>query len=276
MLFMASLLNAQTTAVYPLHLGDRWLFADWWNQTSFIRKVIGDTVMPNGKTYAQLLDSSLGTYRTFQRQSGDSILQYATSFPSQELLLFQFSRSNGDTIATYPRTYDTTYVILRAKSLTTQFGAQRWTWSFLVDYSSRSIDDESYYTVVDSIGIARNWGFGWDDMLIGALINGVLYGWLAEANGFGGENPAQYALYQNFPNPFNPTTRIDYQLPAQSYVTLKVYDLLGQEVATVINAVQEPGHHSVQFNASDLSSGVYFYHLKTGEFSSTRKMAVVK
>jgi ligand-binding sensor domain-containing protein len=88
--------------------------------------------------------------------------------------------------------------------------------------------------------------------------------------------PIQFALEQNYPNPFNPTTRIKYQLPTQSHVTLKVYNLLGQEVATLANEVRQPGMYTVQFDGSGLANGVYFYGLVAGEFQSIKKMIVLK
>jgi photosystem II stability/assembly factor-like uncharacterized protein len=98
-----------------------------------------------------------------------------------------------------------------------------------------------------------------------------------------GLTPGSYALLQNYPNPFNPSTTINYQLPTNSHVTLKVYDMLGREVATLVNEVQDAGFKSVTFNASNLpagrqglASGVYLYRLTAGSFVSTRKMVVVK
>ena len=88
--------------------------------------------------------------------------------------------------------------------------------------------------------------------------------------------PKDYKLEQNFPNPFNPTTTIQYQLPMDSKVTLKVYDILGSEVTTLVNEVQPAGYKEVKLDASSLSSGVYIYRLVTGDFISTKKMMVVK
>ncbi|MCX6163446.1 MAG: T9SS type A sorting domain-containing protein [Ignavibacteriae bacterium] len=90
--------------------------------------------------------------------------------------------------------------------------------------------------------------------------------------------PDDFILFQNFPNPFNPSTNIKYQiankLPRQ--VSLKVYDVLGKEVATLVNEVRQHGSYNVDFDASKLSSGIYFYRLNTGDFSDTKKMILIK
>jgi hypothetical protein len=88
--------------------------------------------------------------------------------------------------------------------------------------------------------------------------------------------PKVFALEQNYPNPFNPTTVISYQLPVAGNVSLKVYDVLGKEVMTLVNGRQEAGAYNLNFNASNLSSGVYFYRLQSGNFVSTKKMMLVK
>jgi chitinase len=88
--------------------------------------------------------------------------------------------------------------------------------------------------------------------------------------------PTDYGLEQNYPNPFNPTTVVTYELPAASDVKLVVYDLLGREVAVLVNERKAPGNYEVQFNASGLSSGVFLYRLTAGDFGQTRKMALVK
>jgi serine protease len=90
--------------------------------------------------------------------------------------------------------------------------------------------------------------------------------------------PEEYILYQNYPNPFNPETVIRYSLPKEGFISLKVYDILGREVATLVNEFQKAGNHNSTFSTrhSSLSSGVYFYRISSGEFSQTKKMLILK
>jgi len=85
-----------------------------------------------------------------------------------------------------------------------------------------------------------------------------------------------YELYQNYPNPFNPLTTINYNIPKSGLTTLKVYDVLGKEVATLVNEYQNAGFKTVQFNGSNLSSGIYFYKVSAGDFNKVMKMILVK
>jgi N-acetylneuraminic acid mutarotase len=88
--------------------------------------------------------------------------------------------------------------------------------------------------------------------------------------------PKQYSLSQNYPNPFNPVTKISYELPKSGLVTLKIYDVLGKEVVTLVNEVKNAGSYSVDFNGASLSSGVYFYRLESNGFVSIKKMMLIK
>ncbi|RMF55325.1 MAG: T9SS C-terminal target domain-containing protein [Calditrichaeota bacterium] len=89
--------------------------------------------------------------------------------------------------------------------------------------------------------------------------------------------PKEFALYQNYPNPFNPTTTISFSLPISSRVTLKIYDLTGQEVATLLENQQlTPGTHEINFEAEQLPSGVYLYRLWTTQYSAAKKMVLIK
>lgn len=88
--------------------------------------------------------------------------------------------------------------------------------------------------------------------------------------------PVKFSLSQNYPNPFNPSTKINYELPNPSYVTLKIYDMAGKGVAILVNEKKSAGYYTVDFNNSNLSSGVYFYKIDAGEFSATRRMILMK
>ena len=106
--------------------------------------------------------------------------------------------------------------------------------------------------------------FGFDTILLGVT---------SDASG---ALPGEYSLSQNYPNPFNPSTTIRYGIPRQSAVTLKVFNTLGQQVAVLMNKTQDAGYHEVKFDGSAMSSGVYFYQLKAGEYAETRKFLMVK
>ena len=95
-------------------------------------------------------------------------------------------------------------------------------------------------------------------------------------NDFYVESPTNFYLSQNYPNPFNPTTKIDYQLPKNSFVSLKIYDLLGNEIAVLVNEEQASGNYQTTFNGSRLSSGVYFFKIQAGDFVETKKLVLMK
>lgn len=88
--------------------------------------------------------------------------------------------------------------------------------------------------------------------------------------------PIKFTLEQNYPNPFNPSTNIQYAVSNRQFVTLKVYDLLGKEVATLVNEEKPAGNNDVEFNASQLASGIYYYQLRAGDFVETKKMVLMR
>lgn len=88
--------------------------------------------------------------------------------------------------------------------------------------------------------------------------------------------PTEFRLEQNYPNPFNPSTTIEYSIPQAGLVTIKIFDILGREVTTLVNEEKQRGNHEVKFNGSNLSSGIYFYRLQAGSFVETKKMLLLK
>ena len=112
------------------------------------------------------------------------------------------------------------------------------------------------------------------------LLNGTgnLNKGTASANNSTNDNglPKEFALFDNYPNPFNPTTTIEYAIPKASFVVLKIYDIIGEEVASLVNEQKPGGNYSVKFDASNLSSGIYFYRITSGNFMATKKLILLK
>ncbi len=92
----------------------------------------------------------------------------------------------------------------------------------------------------------------------------------------GSVKPVKYSLSNNYPNPFNPETRIDFALPEAGLTRLVIYDLLGKEVARLIDGELSAGYHNVKWNASESASGIYFYRLTSGDFVKIKKMVLLK
>lgn len=88
--------------------------------------------------------------------------------------------------------------------------------------------------------------------------------------------PNEFKIFQNYPNPFNPLTKIDYEIPKQGLISMIVYDILGREVKMLVNEVKSPGYYTIEFNGTDIPSGVYFYKLESKEFSDVKRMILVK
>lgn len=188
-----------------------------------------------------------------------------------------------------------------------------WTsvWSGFQDMSivSQAIKDSTLFAVVDSslgpsakhlgVFVSKDYGKTWkpineglpdfnvatiavegNDLYAGTAFGGVWKRSIAEIITDIGKKeevvPSNFSLSQNYPNPFNPTTTIKYQLPITGHVTLKVYDLLGREVATLVNEEKTPGNYQVKFDGSNLSSGVYFYRMQAGDFTQTKKIVLLK
>ncbi|MGE5350905.1 MAG: T9SS type A sorting domain-containing protein [Ignavibacteriales bacterium] len=132
--------------------------------------------------------------------------------------------------------------------------------------------------------IAKGFGLVWEGIeveyktLIGCVINGDTLGYLPTSvkEDKGKTVPDNFVLEQNYPNPFNPSTVISFNLPVSSDTELKVYDMFGREVRTLVNGFMTQGKHSVTFNAGDISSGLYFYKLTVGKSSITKKMLYLK
>jgi len=133
---------------------------------------------------------------------------------------------------------------------------------YVGDYPSTKIDSSGFPFEVTAKGLAKAGAGDW--VLTGSFLEGVT------------DLPSEFALLSNYPNPFNAQTVIEYQLPVSASVKLEVYNLLGNKVTTLVEGEQEAGYKSVSWDASDVSSGIYFYKLSAGDYTETMRMILVK
>ncbi len=276
-----ALLSA-TTALsqdhFPLESGNFWnYFVD--GDTTWIRyrTIIGDTVMPNGRTYAVMafgdraVPNPLGNW--FYRQDGDKVYQYSPVLPSGEAVFYDFSKKVGDTVSVLPGEDTIKVASIR---MDTVLGTIRKIYCFRRYWSAD--------WVADSLGLIRDVSDPpFEEDIFGAKINGVTYGVITSVRKTSAQTPTGYRLQQNYPNPFNPSTIFTYELPSQSHVSLKIYNLLGQAVQTLVDHVEQAGYQQVEWNASKLPSGIYFYRLDavsiadpSKSFTSVKKCVLVK
>ena len=190
------------------------------------------------------------------------------------------------------------------KTLHTTNGGIDWTEIYVGGkdiYFSNNLNGiiVNYYTLGSDIFITKDGGNNWTSQP--RVTDRYLYSAFADSDGFWGAgmsgtilysndplitgmedllnietNVNDYTLSQNYPNPFNPSTKISWQSPVGSWQTLKVYDILGNEVETLVNGYKDAGYQEVQFNAAGLSSGVYFYRIQAGEYVETKKMVLLR
>lgn len=282
--------NLDTTSfVFPLNIGDAWFYNvsnDNYpgipiNYKATIR-VESDTLMPNGKKYYQLpLMYSGWPGKQFLRKDGLQVYQY---FPldSNEHLRFDFSAKIGDTISVFKfdpfnglPLENTRYIALSKIDTSRYLYMNLKTYHFIIGVVSGMSVLPSY--VADSLGIVFQQDSHLDRwILIGAIVNGKKYGTILAADDQHHIAPNYFYLYQNYPNRFNPSTKISFDLPHSGQIHLFVYDCLGREVSTLINDYRTVGHYDVNFNANELSSGMYFYTISFGSSSSIKKMLLLR
>ncbi len=247
------------------------------------------------------LDVNTGWLLKYNITSGDTKLLYTTNSGSQ-WTTYNMSPMSGR--INFLNAF-TGYVNGTAGIIKSTNGGVNWvsTYNSAQVFNLQFINDNSgwftkIFPVDGSIMRTKNGGITWyRDTLLSTNMNSIFFvtpylGWAVGDSGVvykttsGGntsvintsEIPDKYSLSQNYPNPFNPSTKINYEIKSPGFVSLKVFDLLGKEVATLVNEKQNAGSYAVDFNSSEfnLPSGIYFYTLNAGEFKETKKMVLVK
>jgi hypothetical protein len=263
--------------------GDAIFISDYKN-----RKVIKYTGMPTaGYALDAAFTFSLGPQDTLTgtppTRTGPIGLGYLSSNNILAVACDSLLKSSGGTNYTYGRIYllnGNTGSLISADSSVYMIDQAAWNFAISGAYDNQGAGNAS--------GYASTMDAKWDQE--GNLYSQSMYGWTVEkwkyngtlpsfttgVHNMNGVRPSTYTLNQNYPNPFNPSTTISYALPSAGRTVLTVFDILGNRVASLVDGVQEAGMHSVQFEAQGLASGVYFYQLHSGAFSTTRKLLLLR
>ena len=271
---------------FPLAVGNRWVYKVitlddncFWpiDETEECIIITKDTVI-NGYDYFKFEPPLAYEYEFIRIDSTEGKLKTVFSYSdSAEATLYNFLMEVGDTVVLNPIDPYDGFVLVN-EDMQTIFGENRQVRNFTAIWFL-----PPPYSLVKGIGYYRD-GFcefgGYYRTLKGCVIDGIVYGdtTLTDVNDEQNPFPTEFKLEQNYPNPFNPGTIISYQLPKAGNVTLKVYDVLGREVALLIDEYRNAGSYDVEFRIEnlELSSGIYFYQLKAGEFVESKKMILIK
>jgi hypothetical protein len=277
--------SAPTFAQFPLEVGNRWDFIEsWWDGSgnsdadTIVYRVILDTLLQNGKTYFKVLPESVSLFKNLIRADSVGVYYYDTVCDT-EWLFYSYDLPVGQFIQVPEHICDTTNSPLMYKT------SEATTYLFGNNVNTMTFAYEGGIDNFYGIKITREFGFiSWNSSsifenyyktLIGCELSDIVYGTLTEVSAET-EKLNRYSLKQNYPNPFNPITMISWQSPQSGRQTLKVYNILGKEVATLVNEFRSAGNYEVNFDAGNLSSGVYFYKLLAGSFVETKKMILMK
>jgi len=284
-LFVVFNFSVPTFAQSPFEVGNRWdLIEGWWDgwgnsdSDTIVYRVVSDTLLQNGITYYKVLPENIPLFKNLIR--ADSIgVYYYDSVCDTEWLFYSYNLPVGQFIQVPEEICDTTNSPVMYKmmeSTTYLFGSNVNTMTFAYEggidfFYSTQITLEYGFISWWSADIFTNYY----KTLIGCELNGIVYGTLTDVP----SEPYQinkYSLKQNYPNPFNPATNLSYSITQPGLVTLKIYDVLGTEIETLVNEEKPTGTYELNWNAANLPSGVYFYRLQAGSFVQTRKMILLK
>lgn len=286
-----------TTEYYPLQKNNYW---EYWGYQTFIlgkikmtKEVKGDTLLENNKTYKiiqrNIYSDSINIQTTdysYLRIDSNKIYMYTGASQSCDLpeyIYYDFNKPDGSIWEICP-TFYTNYRGVHSSKIFYIPLADIITPVRIFDYVTVSnidtvwapMDAPTTEYIAKGIGLISemDWDFAFFE-LYGMIINGKVYGQITSINER--ENFVnEFELYQNYPNPFNPNTKIKFSIPRSDKVTIKLFDILGREINTLLNEYKNAGTYEIIFNGTGLNSGIYFYRINAGTYSNTKKMILLK
>lgn len=261
-----SQIDSASNIYFPLGVGNQWQYEviidPVWNPDTLVQhhKIIGDTILTDGKKYYTRLILPDSIYR-FERidSSGSKVFLFVLSIADSghEYCIHDFAKAD-----TLTKDYvGNMNIIANRIRLVTRYVFQTWTYTFseglgLSRYVYQFIDGYFEYQTL-------NW----------ARIDSVEYGnFITKIDQSEINWPKKIKLFQNYPNPFNSSTIITFTLPKQESVIITIYNVIGEKIETLFNKKIPAGNHKVEFDARNISSGIYFYQIQAGKFQDVKKM----
>ncbi len=266
-----------------LGLSARWLIANWESDGMFYRGNNGSIPSWNPRPdvfYMYYLQRFFGDHIVTTSSSSNNVLAYSSTFSSGETGVIVINKGTNEEVVRVRMPDHTVGDRFYVYSLTG--GTDNGDFSQIVNINDESPVSPLWGPINDLENIFAS-GYSIDgDIKFTSLSRSIQFILVEQGN-----NPlpvenetevvSQFSLHQNYPNPFNPKTIITYSLSKESIVTLKVYDMIGSEIATLVNNERKAsGTYEISFDAANLPTGVYFYRLSTGSFSNTKKMLLIK
>lgn len=282
---------------YPLEIGNYFEFKSYHFNTplptdssAYSVSIIGDTTLENGKSYKKLLIKEIldgeYSYYNYERidSSNSSVYRYKNdgNFTNDEFKIDSLFAKPGDVISCSRQGFSS-FGYFRTLCLSSRTDTILGFPTQIKEFEDQSAIPLLNYELAQGLGFVSNWAceFGCTSThLKYAEIDGITYGRKITSVDLTNNNISlNYKLYQNFPNPFNPITKIKFTIPVGNdnvRSLLKIYDVLGNDVTTLVDDVKPHGTYEVEFDGSNLSSGVYFYQLISQNFSETKKLLLLK
>jgi len=255
--------------LYPSAVGNKWRWHDNLTSSTYDTEITRDSVLSNGTRY--LFFNHSDTARFFVDTSRQ-VFQIVAGVP---VIWYKLDAQPGDSFST--SVTGSQYLVRVGSFSGTAFGipvAGR-TFSWYYGLGSQPFAVQQLLYGIGVVALYADIG-PVDQYVTGYTINGLSYGTLAAVEPIPNQSPVSFWLEHPFPNPFNPSTTIQFSVPKESYVSLQVFDLLGRSVATLVDGVKSAGAHKVTFTGNNLTSGVYIIRLQAGHFFQTQKVTLAK
>ena len=274
---------------YPLQRGNLWQYRNERNKL-VIQQVVGDTIL-DGERYFLLIHSlrtsggitRIDSLMRIQIRWGGTIggdkCGGNTPYESSIYHLAETDSTVWEICETFNGMLAKPLVRFNTRFTQNIFGQPREVIQF--DFGGASPDEDTIWNfggmLAKGIGIIEEQYFEGEYFILqGAIIDGVQYGTIVSVDEIAETTTERIFLYQNYPNPFNPTTTVRYEISKTTNVKLKIINVLGEEVEILVDEIKYPGSYEIEFNASQLSSGVYIALLQTTEAQLTRSMLLIK